>query len=148
MEEKGVLDAIGSCCMKQVEFEDATLCQRRRLEGVCRTINFNHKNTKILSFSLHPNRIMKYHILISPNPLRSTSSIGCNPLSKRLGIPGLHINRSGSGELTHQAFAGAHARDHSAGGDALHDIFTAPGYEMAVVDDIFLAINELDFERG
>jgi hypothetical protein len=143
----------GSSCIKQHEqkFEDTRLeVNENETRHVGVQINFKHKNTIRIN-NFRSILIKDYEISYLSPPtvtLRATaSSIGCNPLNKRLGIPGLHINRSWSGKLTHQAFAGAHARHHSARGDALHDVFAAPGYEMAVVDNVFLAINKLDFER-
>lgn len=48
-----------------------------------------------------------------------------------------------TGELTDQSFSGYDAADNTATCDAFHDIVAVPGYQMAVIDDVFLAFLEL-----
>lgn len=46
-------------------------------------------------------------------------------------------------EFTHQAFAGGQPGDNTPASDALKNVFTVPGDEMTVINDIFLVFIKL-----
>ena len=58
-------------------------------------------------------------------------------------VPGLHIHRAGPCKSADEPFSRRHTRDKAAARHALHDVFTAPGYEMAVVNDVSFAFDKL-----
>ena len=68
-----------------------------------------------------------------------------HPSREFLRIPRLHEHRPRPRKLADHAFATADAGDDAPTRHALHHILTVPGYEMAVVDDVFLAFDELHF---
>ncbi len=58
-------------------------------------------------------------------------------------IPCLHIHRSRPRELAYETLTGRHARYDSTRCNALEDVLTVPGDEVAVVDDVALAFYQL-----
>lgn len=66
-----------------------------------------------------------------------------HPCRKLLGVPSLHEHRPRAGKLADQAFSTTDARDDASARYTLHDVFAVPGYEMAVVDDVFFAFHKL-----
>lgn len=68
-----------------------------------------------------------------------------HPSCEFLRISRLHEYGPRARKLAHQAFSAADARDDAPARHALHHVLAVPGYEMAVVDDVFLAFDELSF---
>lgn len=66
-----------------------------------------------------------------------------HPRSERGRVSSLHEHGPWAGKLADQAFSAAEAGDDATAGHALHDVFAVPGHKMAVVDDVFLAFDEL-----
>lgn len=65
------------------------------------------------------------------------------PSNESLWIPRLHVNRPRTGKLAYQPFARRDARDDATRGDTLENVFAIPGNEVAIVDDVAFAFNEL-----
>lgn len=58
-------------------------------------------------------------------------------------VTGLHVDGAGAGEFADQTFSAADAGDDATAGDALEHVLAVPGHEVAVVDDVALAVDEL-----
>ena len=89
-----------------------------------------------LSSQLPVTRITKR---LLPTPLLILMRTSPHIHSERGRIPRLHEDRPRTGELAHQPFARADAGDDTPARHALQDVLAIPGYEVAVVDDVFLA---------
>ena len=61
-----------------------------------------------------------------------------HPHGKRSGVARLHEYGPRAGELAHQAFTRADARDDTTARHPLHYILAIPGYQMTVINDILL----------
>lgn len=61
---------------------------------------------------------------------------GCN-------ISRLKVHGPRTGKSAGKTFSGAKSGDYTPGSDALHFVFAVPGHEVAVVDIVFLSLNEL-----
>lgn len=106
----------------------------------------NHEPSFILTLQLRDTRRYLNH--------GAGSSHVCSKCSR---IPGLHENGSGSycilykrlkvewkeklptSKFANQAFCRGHAGDETTGGYTLEFVITVPGYEVTIVDDVFLA---------
>jgi hypothetical protein len=66
---------------------------------------------------------------------------------KRLSVARLHVDGPGPREFTDQALARRDATDDTAGRRALEDVLAVPRDQVAVVDDVFLAFDELEEKR-
>jgi hypothetical protein len=74
----------------------------------------------------------------------------CSPAKERRkssNIPRLHEHGPGARKFTDQAFSRRNAGYDAPRGDPLQDVFAVPGHEMAVVDDVFFAVDELENSR-
>ena len=69
--------------------------------------------------------------------------MGGHPSRKRRGIPRLHDHRPRSREFTNQPLTAADTGDDASARYPLHHIFAIPCHQMAVVNDIFLAFDQL-----
>lgn len=58
-------------------------------------------------------------------------------------VPRLHKHGPRPCELAHQTFSAADAGNDASARYALHNVFAIPGHQVAVVDDVLLAFNEL-----
>lgn len=67
-----------------------------------------------------------------------TSRMSRHVLRKRRRVARLNKHRPRTRKLAHQPFPGAEITDDPARRDALEDILAVPGYEVSVIDDIFL----------
>lgn len=67
-----------------------------------------------------------------------------HPRRKFLGVPRLHEHRPWARKLADQAFSTADTGYNASARYALHHILAVPGYEMAIVDDVFLAFHKLN----
>lgn len=68
-----------------------------------------------------------------------------HPHAELTRIPRLHEHGSRPCEFTNQTFSAADARNYASARHALHDVFTIPSHEVAVVDDILLTLDKLYF---
>lgn len=62
---------------------------------------------------------------------------------KRANVSRLQVQRSWTSEATDQSFAGTESGDDAARSRALHPVLAVPGYEVAVVDEVLFAFDEL-----
>ena len=70
-----------------------------------------------------------------------------HPYRELSRIPSLHEDRPRAGKLADQAFSTADAGNDASARHALHHVLAVPGYEMAVVDDVLFAFDELRCRR-
>lgn len=63
-------------------------------------------------------------------------------------IPRLKENSAGASKLAHETFTRSEASDDAAASDTLHDVLEVPGDEVAVVDDVLLAVGEVLADDG
>lgn len=71
------------------------------------------------------------------------SSLSSHPLCKPSWVPRLQKDGPWSRELANQAFSGCYTGHNPPGGDALKNILCIPRNEMAVIDNVSLALLEL-----
>jgi hypothetical protein len=64
--------------------------------------------------------------------------------SKSRRIPSLHVNGTRTSKLTHQALTTGDTGYNAAGSHTLQDVLAVPGYQVAVINYVFFAIEELD----
>lgn len=69
--------------------------------------------------------------------------MGCHVRSELRRIPRLQENGSGALEFTHKTFASAEIANDATTGNPFEHVVAIPRNEMAVVDDVFLAITQL-----
>ncbi len=81
----------------------------------------------------------------TPSSLRSNLPMRCptDQGTKSSDVPRLHKHSARPRKFTHQAFTGGDAADDASTGDALEDVLAIPGHEVAVVNDVFLTVEEL-----
>jgi hypothetical protein len=58
-------------------------------------------------------------------------------------VSSLHIDGTGSGELADETLGRSHAADDATRCHTLHDILGIPGNQVAVIHNVFLAIDKL-----
>lgn len=67
----------------------------------------------------------------------------CHPHAKLCRVPRLHKDRPWACELANQALSAAETRNDTTARYTLHHVFTIPGHEMAVIDDVLFTFDEL-----
>lgn len=66
--------------------------------------------------------------------------MSCHVRSELRRIPRLKENGSGALEFTYKTFASAEIADDATTGDPLEHVVAIPSDEMAVIDNVFLAV--------
>src|SRR2546421_13091551 len=69
--------------------------------------------------------------------------LSCHVSVEGLRIPRLQEDRPRTGELADKTFARSNSADDASRSDAFHDILAIPCDQIAIVDDIAFALNQL-----
>ena len=79
-----------------------------------------------------------------PFPSQIPGASSSDVCIKGIGIPGLHEDGAGTGELTHETLTTRESGNNTTTGDTFHDVLAVPGDQMIVVNDVLFAVDQLD----